>query len=181
MTRRRPIRHSRQRGGSNDAMYTGITPSLEGLLAPDYVYAAQHGDPHDGYLRRGHSPIGACHQHATVSYLSSAADGLTKTRSLALRARQGFAFGRRLQIFGEGAYERDRFVGIDGRTTATSGLGYSPATTRRQRITIEGGAGITAEQRVGLDAPRFGSASGAVHYVWTTSWPCRTRLRGRCR
>jgi len=110
---------------------------------------------------------GRATSHATVAYLSSSADGLTKTRSLTLRARQGFASGKRLQMFGEGAYERDRFAGVDGRTTATIGLGYSPATTGRHRLTIEGGGGITAERRVGADAPRFATASAAVHYLWT--------------
>ncbi|MEQ1911521.1 MAG: DUF481 domain-containing protein [Vicinamibacterales bacterium] len=111
--------------------------------------------------RSGHAST-----RASGSYLSSVADGLTKARSLSVRGRHGFEFSQRAQVFGEGTYARDQFAGIDGRTTATLGLGYSPSTTPRHRLTLEAGFGITAEQRVGLDV-RFASASGAAHYVWT--------------
>ena len=103
---------------------------------------------------------------ASGSYLSSAADGLTNARSLSVRGRHGFEFSQRSQVFGEGTYARDQFAGIDGRTTATLGLGYSPSTPPRHRLTIEAGFGITAEQRVGPDVS-FATASGATHYVWT--------------
>lgn len=103
---------------------------------------------------------------ASVSYLSNAAAGLTQARALSLRARQGRQFSQRSQVFAEGTYARDQFAGIDGRSTGTLGVGYSPSISPRHRLTIEAGAGITSEQRVGLDV-RFASASGAVHYIWT--------------
>jgi putative salt-induced outer membrane protein YdiY len=111
--------------------------------------------------RSGHAST-----RAAVSYLSSAADGLTNARALSVRARQGFEFSQRSQVFGEGTSSRDQFSGIDARTTATLGLGYSPSMSPRHRLTLEAGFGITAEQRIGLDV-RFATASGAAHYVWT--------------
>ncbi len=113
--------------------------------------------------RSGHTT-----SHGSVSYLSSAADGLTNARALSIQARQALAFGQRFQVFGEGAYTRDRFAGIDGRTTVTLGLGYSPAMSRRHRLTVEAGIGGTGEQRVGVDL-RFATASGAAHYAWMIS------------
>jgi putative salt-induced outer membrane protein YdiY len=104
--------------------------------------------------------------HASLSYLSSAADGVTNARAFSIRARHGFELGQHFQIFGEGAYDRDQFSGIDGRTTGTFGLGYSPVTAGRHRLTIEAGVGVTAEERVGLDV-RFATASGTGHYLWT--------------
>ena len=109
---------------------------------------------------------GLASSRASISYLSSAADGLVKARALSLRGRHGFEFSQRFQVFGEGTYARDQFAGIDGRSTATLGLGYSPSIPPRHRLTLEAGFGITAEQRVGLDV-RFAEASGAAHYVWT--------------
>lgn len=106
--------------------------------------------------------------HASVSYLSSTAEGVTNARASSIRARHGFELGQHFQIFGEGAYERDQFSGIDGRTTGTFGLGYSPVTAGRHRLTIEAGIGMTAEERIGLDV-RFATASGTGHYVWTTT------------
>lgn len=104
--------------------------------------------------------------HASAAYLSSAADGVIKARSLSFQARQGFAFDQRFQIFAKGAYERDQFAGIDGRTTATCGVGYSPGTAGRHRLTIEAGMGLTGEQRVDDLDVRFATASGGGHYVW---------------
>jgi putative salt-induced outer membrane protein YdiY len=108
--------------------------------------------------------------HATsrgsVSYLSSQADGTIQARTLSVLAREGFEFGQRFQAFGEGAYARDQFAGIDGRTTATAGLAFPFRSSGRHRLTIEVGGGLTAEQRVDGRDRRFATASDAAHYVW---------------
>ena len=109
-------------------------------------------------------------EHATsrgsVSYLGSEAGGTTSARTLSVQARQGFEFGQRFQAFGEGAYARDQFAGIDGRTTATAGLAFPVRSAGRHRLTLEVGGGLTAEQRVDGRDRRFATSSEAAHYVW---------------
>jgi putative salt-induced outer membrane protein YdiY len=103
---------------------------------------------------------------ASVAYLSSEADEVLNARSLSLRARQGFQYSRRFQVFGEGLYARDEFAGIEGRTTATAGLAYTAPLVRPHLLTVEIGVGVTDERRVNANDLRFATASAAGHYVW---------------
>jgi putative salt-induced outer membrane protein len=48
-------------------------------------------------------------------------------------------FGRQAYGFGLAEYERDPFLGIDGRTTAALGLGYTFGTADALRLEVEGG------------------------------------------
>jgi len=102
----------------------------------------------------------------SVAYVSSEVDEVTRARSLMFQARQGFRFGQRFQLFGEGLYARDEFAGIDGRTTLTAGVAYAALGTRPHFLTLEAGSGVTAEQRVDTSDLRFATAFAAAHYTW---------------
>jgi putative salt-induced outer membrane protein YdiY len=102
----------------------------------------------------------------TFAYLSSEADSVTQARSLRLQGRPSFRFGPRLQAYADGEYTRDQFGGIDGRTTGTLGVAYVAPVRRPHSLTIEGGGGVTNEQRVGGETARFFTASAAAHYAW---------------
>lgn len=100
-------------------------------------------------------------------FLTSQADDVTNARSLTVGGRHGFAVTERLQMFGEASYARDRFAGIDDRTTATAGIAYPVPVARAQSLTLEGGLGWTGEQRLDLSTLRFATATGALDYRWT--------------
>lgn len=103
---------------------------------------------------------------ASISFLTSEVDSVTRARSLTLEARHGFAVGERLTTFVEAGFARDQFAGIEGRTSLTAGLGYAARLPQSHTLTGEAGAGITIEDRQDATGRSFATATGALHYVW---------------
>jgi putative salt-induced outer membrane protein YdiY len=103
----------------------------------------------------------------STRFLTSQADRVTNARSLVVTGRHGYTVTDRVQLFGETAYARDRFAGIDGRVTATAGLAYAVPAASRQSLALEGGIGWTGEHRLDGATLRFATATGALDYRWT--------------
>jgi putative salt-induced outer membrane protein YdiY len=101
------------------------------------------------------------------AFLTSETDAVTRARSLTLRARHGIRVSERVELFGEGSYSRDRFAGIGNRATTTAGAAYTASPSPRQRFTMEGSMGFTAERRLDATRLRFATATGAAGYAWT--------------
>lgn len=104
---------------------------------------------------------------ASIAFLTSDADSVTRARSLAMDIRHGIRIGERFDLFGRGSFARDRFAGIDGRSTAEAGTAYTPALPARHTLTTEGSLGYTLERRVDATELRFATATGAVRHGWT--------------
>ena len=102
-----------------------------------------------------------------VGYLTSSADQVTRARSTTLQARHGVTLTKQVGVFGRGAYARDRFAGIEHRTSVEAGLTYTPALPPRQSFQTDAGVGFTSEARVAADTLRFAIATGAARYGWT--------------
>lgn len=101
-------------------------------------------------------------------FLTSEAEGTTNARSLKLSARHGFRRGERAELFGQGAYERDRFAGIGHRLGFDMGAAYASRLPPRQALRIEAGLGFTRESRLDGTDLRFAAARGALSYAWAS-------------
>ncbi len=109
---------------------------------------------------------GAQTTRASVAFLTSEADDVTRARSLVARARHGVRVGPRLELFGRGDYARDRFAGIANRATIDAGLAYTASLPARQSLKAEGSIGLTDERRLDGTDLRFASTTAAVTYRW---------------
>lgn len=101
------------------------------------------------------------------AFLTSEAEAVTQARSVKTNLRHGIALPHRVELFGRGAYARDRFAGIEHRFGLDTGLAYTPALPRRHALTIEGSLGWTAERRRDASRLRFAALAATVAYRWT--------------
>ena len=104
---------------------------------------------------------------ASIAFLTSEVDAVTRARSLTVQARHGRRVAARIELFVEGSYARDRFAGIDNREAATAGAAYTAPLPRRHALTVDGSLGFLAEDRLDATDLRFPTATGALHYAWT--------------
>jgi putative salt-induced outer membrane protein YdiY len=104
---------------------------------------------------------------ATVAYVTSESDEETNARAVAARARHGVRVDSRVELFGRGAYARDRFAGIANRWAGDVGAGFVVPMPPAHGLTAEGSVGFTDEQRLDATDRRFATATGALTYVWT--------------
>ena len=111
--------------------------------------------------------IGRATTRASVAFLTSETDSVTKARSLTAQARHGIRAGTRIELFGEGVYSRDRFAGLNDRATTAVGAAYTVSSSRRHLLTSEGSIGFTAEQHSDSTHLRFVTTTGALRYRWT--------------
>jgi putative salt-induced outer membrane protein YdiY len=110
-----------------------------------------------------------------VAYLTSEADDVTLARSLTVTARHGIRTSDRSELFGRLGYARDRFAGIENRTTAEFGAAYTPRRPRRHAFGADLGLGFTRERRLDAADFQFLSATSALAYIWTIA--PRTELK----
>ena len=103
---------------------------------------------------------------ASVAFLNSATDSVTRAQSLNVQVRHGVRLGPRAQLFAEGLFARDRFAGIDTRGTVATGIAFTTRLARHHSLIVEGGGGYVAEQRLDATRFRFATANGAVRYRW---------------
>lgn len=110
---------------------------------------------------------GRSESRGAVAFLTSEADEITRARSLHVEARHGYRVRERLELFGRGAYARDRFAGIDGRAAVAGGAAYTAGLPPKQVLTAEGSLGFVLERRRDATRLEFASATGALRYAWT--------------
>jgi putative salt-induced outer membrane protein YdiY len=104
-----------------------------------------------------------------IAFLTSEADGVTKARSLTAQARHGFHVGPRLELFGRVGYARDRFAGIQHRSTGDFGTAYSALVPKGHTLILEAGVGFASEQRLSATDFRFATATGTINHSWLVS------------
>jgi putative salt-induced outer membrane protein YdiY len=102
---------------------------------------------------------------ARIAFVSSRADSMENARSLSLEARHGRTLRPRLEVMARGGYLRDRFAGLEHRTTIDAGMTFTVSRLPRA-LTLDAALGGVFEQR--LDAPdrQFISAVGGLTYDW---------------
>jgi putative salt-induced outer membrane protein YdiY len=71
----------------------------------------------------------------------------------------------RLSAFGEYAYFRDQFAGIDSRNGAVGGLMFKIINVDRQMLSADGGLGYLNEQRLAGENVSSGTYSGGAAYT----------------
>jgi putative salt-induced outer membrane protein YdiY len=104
---------------------------------------------------------------AAVAFISSEADGVTQAESLRVQGRHGFRIGKRMELFAEAEYARDRFAGIDHRLASGIGVSYTAALPPRHTLRAEASAGYNTENRLDATEQQFATAVGGLHYTWT--------------
>ncbi len=110
---------------------------------------------------------GRSESRGAVAFLTSEADEVTRARSLHVEARHGYRVRPRLELFGRGAFARDRFAGIDGQSTMAGGAAYTAGLPVGHVLTTEGSLGFVVERRRDATRLEFASATGALRYGWT--------------
>lgn len=103
---------------------------------------------------------------ASASFLTSETDAVTNARTSLVQARQGVRLTPRFDLFAEASYARNRFAGIEQRSTAAIGAAVK-APLFTHVLTAEGSVGVTAEHRVGGTDLRFLTGTAALTYAWT--------------
>jgi putative salt-induced outer membrane protein len=93
-------------------------------------------------------------------------DGVLTSESWLAGIRGERPINSRMALFGEYAFFRDRFAGIDARNAVTGGLMFKLVTTARHTLSADVGAGYLDEQRmVGDDVSTATYALGAAYKV----------------
>ena len=92
-----------------------------------------------------------------------------KARSFVALFRASRSLTPRLSAYGQYDYLRDRFAGVEHRSTVEGGLSYLVVDRAPHRLRVDGGAGYLQEVRLG--AEDFDSAIGSLGagYRWTIS------------
>jgi N-acetylmuramoyl-L-alanine amidase/putative salt-induced outer membrane protein YdiY len=102
--------------------------------------------------------------HARVAYVRSATDGVDTAESLVADVRQSRAISPRVDVYGRGAYLRDRFAGIRHRTTVDAGFGWVAVNEAPHSLKLDAGAGVTHEARLADGSQTFGVGTlGALY------------------
>ncbi|MEO8198988.1 MAG: DUF481 domain-containing protein [Gemmatimonadota bacterium] len=79
-------------------------------------------------------------------------DGQTTTSLWRTGVRADYALSTRLAVFGSGAFDRNRFAGIQRRFEEGAGLGFKAIASERDKLEFEGGIAITQQRStLGVD------------------------------
>lgn len=91
---------------------------------------------------------GVWKNRARVRYVDVESEGEQTAESLDGLLRFAREINERVHVFGEGAYLRNRFAGIDHRVALATGLTWALLDTDVRTLDVSAGLGYTAEQRV---------------------------------
>jgi putative salt-induced outer membrane protein len=105
-----------------------------------------------------------------TAFVRTETDGVKSAEKLDALLRGERAFGERVAVYGQGAYLRDLFAGIDGQETFESGVLYKLAIGPKHFLSLSAALAYTAEQRAEPDPDRnFLGARGGLFYKWQIS------------
>jgi putative salt-induced outer membrane protein len=82
-----------------------------------------------------------------IGFVRSEADGIVSAKSLASLERASRILTTRLQAFGQHAYLRDLFAGVESRNSVDGGLSYLLIQAGKHTLFADGGLGYLNEQR----------------------------------
>jgi putative salt-induced outer membrane protein len=117
-----------------------------------------------GYLK------GSWKTSFATAFVRTEADGVKSAEKFDLLLRSERALGDRVALYGQGAYLRDLFAGIDGQETFESGGLYKLAIGPKHFVSVSAALAYTAEQRPEPNPDRnFLGARGGLSYKWQIS------------
>lgn len=100
---------------------------------------------------------------------SGSRDGISTDERYSVANKTDYQFGRASYVFGNLAYDNDRFAGIAERYAATVGYGWHALRGKRHKLDVEigGGANRTRDQDEIYETAAIGTLGGK--YTWTIS------------
>jgi putative salt-induced outer membrane protein YdiY len=101
-----------------------------------------------------------------VAFVRSESDDVTTAESLVAELRQARTISPRLQLFGRADYLINRFAGIDYRLTVDGGLAWTVRDTPRGSLAVDGGLGVTREERLAGSDQTFGAGTVGLLAKW---------------
>jgi putative salt-induced outer membrane protein YdiY len=99
-----------------------------------------------------------------LAFVRNEADNEVAAKSFAARGRVSRVLSPRLQAYGQHAYLRDLFAGVEHRNATEGGLSFLVLETARQTLFADAGLGYLNEQRVGVDSLSTATASTGARY-----------------
>lgn len=168
------VRHSGPATAAGIAAQFGAVPQPAPAweISGELSFIATGGNTSTRTIGAGTSALhraAAANTRASVAFLNSETDAVTKARSLTAQIRHGLQVADRIELFGDAAYSRDRFSGIDARVALAGGAAFTATLARQHVLRSEGSVGFTSEARVDATRLRFATATGALNYRWTVS------------
>jgi putative salt-induced outer membrane protein len=167
------VRHSAPApaAGAGIAAQSGFVPELPPVwdVKGELSYLATSGNASTrtiGLSTDVSHQAGRWRTRGRAAVLTSEADDVTRARTIVASARQSARISARAEAFGRIEYARDRFAGIEHRSTIEVGGAFPIHMPPRHQLTADVGLGFTAEQRLDADDLRFAVASGSLAYVW---------------
>lgn len=102
-----------------------------------------------------------------TAFVRTETDAVKSAERLDALLRAERALGERFAAYGQGAYLRDVFAGIDGQETFESGGLYKLAVGPRHFLSLSAALAYTAEQRAEPSPDRnFGGVRAGLGYKW---------------
>jgi putative salt-induced outer membrane protein YdiY len=83
-----------------------------------------------------------------ASFIRNEAEDVVTAKSFAYAGRAERSINTRVSAFGEYAFFRDRFAGVDDRNSVLGGVSLKAVTSARQTLGVDLGAGYLNERRV---------------------------------
>ena len=100
-----------------------------------------------------------------VVFVRNEADDTLRAQSFLYNGRTEKKLNERASLFGEYAYFRDRFAGVEHRNTIAGGVSLAVVATERQRLTTDFGIGYLNEARLNADDVSSAIYSAGSKYV----------------
>ena len=104
-----------------------------------------------------------------VAFAQNEDDDTLKARSLAGRYRAERTINPRLSAYGQYAYLRDIFAGIEHRNTLEVGLSYLLIGREPHELRVDGGLGFESELRESAEDANSAAAMSGLAYRWRIS------------
>jgi putative salt-induced outer membrane protein len=104
-----------------------------------------------------------------AAFVRNEAEGELSAKSFAGRGRLSRVLNPRLQAYGQYAYLRDLFAGVEHRNAVEGGLSFRVLETARQSLYTDAGLGYLHEQRIGVESLSTATASTGARYKFRLS------------
>jgi putative salt-induced outer membrane protein YdiY len=99
-----------------------------------------------------------------TAFVRNETEDVVSAKSFTLRGRLSRVLNPRLQVFGQQAYLRDLFAGIEHRNSTVGGLSFLVFETPRQTFFADAGLGYLNEQRTVDDSLSTATTTGGGRY-----------------
>ena len=97
-------------------------------------------------------------------FVRNEAEGIVNAKSLRTMERVARSVRRRLEVFGQHAYLRDAFSGVEHRNSLDAGLSYRVLQDARHELVADAGFGYLNEQRSAGNNLSTGLATAGMRY-----------------